>query len=380
MIRQAYSTAVLTLLLSACSTLDALNPFSTSGPKIAELTPIESSSAPHVLWQSQVGKSDGASFTPAVVGSSVYAAARDGTLMRIDDGQTVWKINAGQSLAGGVGADSSLVVVGTAKGDLLAYASADGQLRWKAKASSEIIAPPAVAPGVVIVRSGDHRLAAYDAFEGQRKWIYQRPTPPLSLRTTASPLVIDKYVFAGFPGGKLIALGIHNGAPLWEGTVALPKGATELDRVADISSLPVIDGRTVCVAAYQGRVACFDLGSGSLIWAREISSAAGLAIDSRHVFVSDDKGALHALDKHSGASVWKQDKLFLRQLTAPLSVNRRLAVADLQGYVHFLRPEDGSFAARLATDGTAVVAPLQRQGDHLVMQTRGGRVLAIEEP
>ncbi len=372
--------AVLTVLLSGCSTLDALNPFSRSGPKIAELTPIESSETPHVLWQSQVGKSDGASFTPAVVGSSVYAAARDGTLMRIDDGQTVWKVNAGQALAGGVGADSGLVVVGSAKGDLLAFASADGQLRWKAKASSEIVAPPVVAPGVVIVRSGDHRLAAYDAFEGRRKWLYQRPTPPLSLRTTAAPLVIDKYVFAGFPGGKLIAVSIDNGAPLWEGTVALPKGATELDRIADISGLPIIDGRTVCAAAYQGRVACFDLGSGSLIWARDISSAAGVAIDSRHVFVSDDKGALHALDKGTGASVWKQDKLFLRQLTAPVSGNKRLAVADLQGYVHFLRPEDGSFAARLATDGTAVVAPLQRQGSHLVVQTSGGRILAIEEP
>jgi hypothetical protein len=27
-----------------------------------------------------------------------------------------------------------------------------------------------------------------------------------------------------------------------------------------------------------------------------------------------------------------------------------------------------------------VVAPLQRQGSHLVVQTSGGRILAIEEP
>ncbi|MBL8399006.1 MAG: outer membrane protein assembly factor BamB [Candidatus Accumulibacter sp.] len=369
---------VMTLMLSACSTLESLNPFASRGPKIAELQAIETTASVRVLWENQVGKSGGFSFTPAVVGSSVYAASHDGTILRLDDGQTVWKINAGHALTGGVGADNNLVVVGTAKGDILAFASADGRMLWKAKASSEIVAPPAIAPGTVIVRSGDHRLTAYDAFEGKRKWVYQRPTPPLSLRTTASPLLIDKYVFAGFPGGKLIAVSVDNGAPLWEGTVSLPKGATELDRVADITSVPVIDDRTVCAAAFQGRIACFDLGSGSLIWARDISSAAGLTIDGRYVFVSDDKGAVHALDKSSGASLWKQDKLFLRRLTAPLSGARGLAVADLRGVIHFLRHDDGAFVARLTTDGSAVVAPLQRQNDRLIVQTSDGRILAIE--
>jgi outer membrane protein assembly factor BamB len=204
-------------------------------------------------------------------------------------------------LSGGVGADPRMLVVGTAKGDVLALSTADGSLLWKAKASSEIVAPPVVSAGLVIVRSVDHRLAAYDSANGKRKWLYQRPSTPLSLRVTASPVVIEKYVFAGFPGGKLIAVSAENGAPLWEGTVALPKGATELDRVADVTSAPVIDGRMICAAAFQGRVACFDLGNGNLMWSRDISSAAGLAIDSRYVYVADDKGAVHALDKASGA-------------------------------------------------------------------------------
>ncbi|WP_308240026.1 outer membrane protein assembly factor BamB [Candidatus Accumulibacter contiguus] len=284
----------------------------------------------------------------------------------------------GSRSRGGVGADQRMLVVGTAKGELFAFATADGSLLWKARASSEIVAPPAVGSGLVIVRSGDHRLAAYDSFDGRRKWVYQRPSTPLSLRVAAGPVLIDKYVFAGFPGGKLIAVSAENGAPLWEGTVALPKGATELDRVADVTSVPVIDGRMICAAAFQGRVACFDLGTGNLIWSRDISSAAGVAIDSRYVYVSDDKGAVHALDKASGASLWKQDKLFLRRLTAPFPMRNLIAVADVKGVVHFLNRDDGSFAARQQTDGSAVRSPLQRQGIHLVVQTASGRVLAIE--
>ncbi len=371
--------AGLSLFLGACSTLDALNPFSgPSGPKMAELQAIEPTDALQVLWSADVGKAGDHTFVPAVVDSSVYAAAMDGTVVRLDEGQQVWKIKAGKPLSGGVGADQRMLVVGTANGELFAFATADGSLLWKARASSEIVAPPAVGSGLVIVRSGDHRLAAYDSFDGRRKWVYQRPSTPLSLRVAAGPVLIDKYVFAGFPGGKLIAVSAENGAPLWEGTVALPKGATELDRVADVTSVPVIDGRMICAAAFQGRVACFDLGTGNLIWSRDISSAAGVAIDSRYVYVSDDKGAVHALDKASGASLWKQDKLFLRRLTAPFPMRNLIAVADVKGVVHFLNRDDGSFAARQQTDGSAVRSPLQRQGIHLVVQTASGRVLAIE--
>lgn len=378
--RKGLAAALLStaLALAGCSTIESLNPFASSGPKLPTLQPIKATAEARVIWRESVGKSDVFSFVPAVVGASVYVAGNNGTLARIDDGKPVWKINVGEPLSGGVGADATMVAVGSPKGDLLVFSSADGKLLWKARATSEILAPPAVAEGVVVVRSGDNRLAAYDALDGKRKWIYQRPTPALSLRVTAGPIVEGKYVFAGFPGGKLIAVSTINGAALWDGTVALPKGSTELDRVADITSVPVISGRTICAVAFQGRVACFDLGNGNLIWARELSSSVGLAIDARYLYVTDDKGSVHALDMASGASIWKQDKLAMRRVGAPLPMRGMIAVADVQGIVHFLSRDDGSFVARLTTDGSAVVAPLQAQGSRLLLQTSNGGVYAIE--
>lgn len=370
--------AALAATVAGCSTLDALNPFSSSGPKMAELQPIQASAEARVLWSDGVGRSEDYTLIPAVVGSTVYAAARDGTIVRLEDGQPAWRIKAGVTLSGGVGADARMLVVGTAKGEVLAFSTFDGSPLWKAKASSEVVAPPALSSNLVIVRTVDHRLAAYDASDGKRRWLYQRPSTPLSLRVTAAPLIIEKYVFVGFPGGKLMAVSLDNGAPLWEGTVALPKGATELDRVADVTSVPVIDGRMICAAAFQGRIACFDLGNGNLIWSRDISSAAGVAVDSRYLYVSDDKGAVHALDKASGASLWKQDKLFLRRLTAPQPLRNMVAVGDVKGVVHFLSRDDGSFVARLNTDGSPIRAPLQRLGSSLLAQTSKGSVLAID--
>ncbi|MEF8707779.1 MAG: hypothetical protein V5B38_02365 [Candidatus Accumulibacter propinquus] len=86
-------------LLAGCSTLDALNPFASSGPKMAELQPIQAS-AKCVCSGNTVGKAEELTFVPAVVDASVYAAARDGTVARFDDGQQVWRIKAGTAALG----------------------------------------------------------------------------------------------------------------------------------------------------------------------------------------------------------------------------------------------------------------------------------------
>jgi len=280
-------------------------------------------------------------------------------------------------ISGGVGADAKLVVVGTLKGDVLAFDATTGKELWKTRTSSDILAAPAVANGLVVVRSGDSRIFAFDAADGRRRWVYQRTTPALTLRSNVGVLLGDGSILAGFPGGKLVAIGSGNGAALWEGTVAQPKGATELERIADVTSAPALIGRHVCAAAFQGRVACFDSKSGSPLWAKELSSRAGLDIDDRYVYVSDDKGNVLAFDRDSGGSIWKQDKLALRGLSRPLAFGSRVAVADVEGVVHLLRREDGAIAARLTTDGSAIMADPQRIPGGFLVQTRNGGVYAL---
>ncbi len=368
------------LLLGACSTVDKLNPFGPSTPRVqpAELAAIQPTAELKSLWKASVGSAGEFTFSPAVVGDSVYAAARDGVVARFDGGRQVWRIAAGQTISGGVGSDGKLVVVGTPKGEVLAFDAATGHEKWRARVSSEVLAAPAVGDGLAIVRSGDSRIFGFDAVDGKRRWVYQRSTPALSLRSNVGVVLVKNATLAGFPGGKLVAIANNNGAAVWEVTVALPKGATELERVADVTSSPVASGSTVCAAAYQGRVACFDAGNGNTVWSRDMSSSAGLDIDGRYVYVADDKGAVHALDRNSGASIWKQDKLANRGLSRPVAVGNGVAIADYEGVVHLLRREDGAFAARATTDGSAVRAEPVRFGSGMLVQTANGGLHALE--
>lgn len=376
--RRAFAVCVLALALGGCSMLDAINPFSSPRPKTPELTPIRPTVELRQAWQASVGSGRDYVFTPAVSGDSVFAAAHDGTIVRIDGGREVWRARADQRLSGGVGADEKLVAVGTAKGEILAFDAGTGAALWKGRVSSEVLSAPELAGGLVIVRSGDNRVYALDAADGKRRWVYQRATPALSLRSAVGVTVFENTaVLAGFPGGKLVAINGANGAALWEATVALPRGATELERVADVTSSPVVDGRQVCAAAFQGRVACFDATNGNPLWARDLSSSAGAAIDNLFVYVTDDKGGVHALDRGNGASIWKQDKLLGRGVSRPVVVGEYVAVGDVQGVVHLLRREDGAFAARFNTDKSAIRADPQRQGRDIVVQTRAGGLYAL---
>lgn len=367
-------------LLAGCSTMEKMNPVNwfSSAPKVkpAELEPISASATLAVLWQSGIGSAGGYVFTPAVAGASVYAAASDGTIARFDNGGQVWRINAGKPISGGVGSDGQLVVVATAKGEVLAFDNT-GKALWTARVTSEVLAAPQITEGLVLVRSGDNRIFGLDSTDGKRKWVYQRSTPALSLRSNVSVTPAGKAALAGFPGGKLVAIALNNGAAIWEATVALPKGATELERVSDVTSAPVVAGREVCAAAYQGRVSCFDLTSGNHLWSRDVSSAAGIDVDARNVYVTDEKGAVHAFDRANGATLWKQDKLFMRQVSRPIAIGNHVAVGDYQGVVHLLRRDTGAFAARHNTDSSGIAAEPMRLERGFLMQTRGGGLYAL---
>jgi outer membrane protein assembly factor BamB len=94
--------------------------------------------------------------------------------------------------------------------------------------------------------------------DGKRRWVFQRAAAPLIVRSPAGVTMHDRLAYAGFSGGKLVAIALSNGAMRWEATVAVPKGAPSSSAVADIMGNPVAQGREVCAAAFQGRVACYD--------------------------------------------------------------------------------------------------------------------------
>ena len=363
------------LLAGGCS---SLNPFSSSAPKPAALQDFTPSAELAVSWRASVGSAGEYRFQPAVWGDSVYAAGHRGTVARFEGGRQVWGADTDVRLSAGVGTDGRLAAVVATDGTVIALDAQTGAERWRAPVGAEVLAPPAVSLEFVIVRASDNRLIALDARDGSQRWTYQRNNPPLALRSFASVVIEGPVVLAGFPGGKLGVINLANGGAITELNVALPRGATELERVADIVGTPVVGRREVCAVAYQGRAACFDTSSGNPLWARDFSSSVGMDRDARFAMITDDQDAVHALDASSGASVWKQDALARRAVSRPLIVGDHVIVGDVQGYVHALTRDTGSFAARDRAGNDAISADPVAYGRGFVVQGAGGDITAYE--
>ena len=364
--------------LGGCSTVKGWFGSKDSAAEPAKLTGINETAKFEVRWHTDLGDSGASLLQPALTKDAIYGASGKGTLTRVDrvSGKQVWRVESDIAVSGGVGAGEGLALIGSTKGEVLAYGE-DGKLRWKSKVSSEVLSAPQAAEGVVIVRSGDGRIAGLDAADGKRMWLYERSTPALVVRSHAGVTLQRGVAFAGFAGGKLAAIKISDGSLLWEVSVSQPRGATELERISDITSNPVADDEQVCAIAFQGRVACYDAAQGNSLWSRDIGSDKGMMLLRKYLYLSDARGAVIALDKTSGSTVWKNEKLFLRDTATPYALGNFVAAGDYEGYLHGLNREDGSFAARIKLDGSAIQAAPLGLDDGVLVQTRNGGLYSL---
>ena len=378
-LQNAVAAGAALLLLAGCAGTPSLWPPTNwlgGDKRLAPLAEIRSSTISQ-QWAANAGKPKAFLFTPSVADKVVFTAANDGTINAIDEqgGRSVSRIDAKAKLTAGVGAADNFLVVADATGHVLAFDAA-GRALWRTPLDGEILASPTVAQSSVIVRTADGRMFALNRADGKRKWVYTRAAPALTLRTNAGVAISRGVIYAGYPAGKVVAVELESGRPVWEATISLPRGSTELERVADVAGVPVIDDTRVCAAVYQGRTGCVETLNGNALWTRDISSSDGVAVDAKNLYVSDTDGNVTALDKTSGTTVWKQDKLVKRDLGTPIIVKGRILVGDRLGMVHALAADTGELNGRVSTDGGRVVS-LIVNGDRAIAQTEKGGVYAI---
>lgn len=370
LLRAAAAPAAVAVALAGCSSSK-----DETARKPAELVDFKAAYPVRTGWRVDVGGARGAVLQPAVVENAVYAVGGKGELVRIApaSGQVVWRVETGTPVSAGVGSDGLTVAVGTPRGEVLAY-GVDGKLLWRAQVSSDVTSPPLVGRGLVVVRSTDQRVTAFEADSGKRRWTFQRQQPPLTLRVPTELAFSGDNVLAGFPGGRLIAIALSNGATRWEATVSEPKGTTEVERLADVVGAVAVAEADTCAASFQGRLMCAENVNGNLRWTRDLSAGAGVALDRTQAYVVDAKSHVQGYARETGSTVWRNEKLENRAVTTPVALNKSVAVGDFRGFVHFLALTDGEFAARVQVDSSAIVGRPQRWADGVVVQTQDGTV------
>ncbi|MFB4392613.1 MULTISPECIES: outer membrane protein assembly factor BamB [unclassified Pseudomonas] len=348
----------------------------------AELTQFTEEVVLKKQWSRSIGDGQGETYNtlvPAIENDRIYASDVNGLVFALDrlNGDVVWKKDLELPVSGAVGVGYGLVMLGTLKGEVIALDSSTGEERWRSRVTSEVLAPPATNGDIVVVQTQDDRLIGLDAATGDRRWIYESTPAVLTLRGTGAPIVTNRLAVAGLSTGKVIAVDTQNGVPVWESRVAIPQGRSELDRVVDIDGGLLLSGEVLYVGTYQGRVAGLDLESGRVLWQRDASSYVGVAQGFGNVYVSEASGTVESIDERSSSSLWSNDTMARRQLSAPEVFSSYVAVGDFEGYLHLLSQVDGRFVGRERIDSDGLRARPLVVGDTIYVFGNSGKLEAL---
>lgn len=351
--------------------------------EIPDLAPFEPLAAVEAAWSTDAGSGIGRDWlvlAPAVANGRIFVADARGRVSAWDaaSGRSVWRTDTDADITGGVGADDGLVLVGTGDGEVIALDQATGGITWRAQLTSEVLSRPRLTSDRVVVRTLDGKLYGLDAASGEVRWVHDGGVPALTVRGTSAPVIESGMAIIGFDNGRVAAVRSATGELVWEGLVVDPRGRSELERLADVDTDPVVAGGVVHAASYERAVAAFDAETGRRLWRRDIPSRSGLATDTDLVFVADTDGSVQALDRISGAGVWTQASLAGRAPAWPVVHGAYVAVVDIEGYIHWLRRADGRLAARTRSGEGRPAGPPTRHGDALVAYWGKGRITTLK--
>ncbi len=344
-------------------------------PKPTPLEDFAPKIAGRQVWRAQL---DRVSFpmVPVVREGRVFVAGDGGVVRAIDvlSGVPAWEVGVGTRITAGVGSDGRRVAVVTRDNELVVVE--EGRVRWRARLPARAVTPPLVAGERVFVVTVNRVVHAFDAEAGQRLWTFDRPGDALTLAQPGVLAAFRDTLLVG-QGARLTGLDPLRGTVRWEAALANPRGANEVERLADLVGPAVRVGNLVCTRAFQAGVGCADADRGTTVWTRNIGGWHPVGGDDQVLVAADASDRISAWRLINGESLWSSERLANRQLGG-VAVSGRVAVAgDAQGLVHFLDKSTGEPLLRLPTDGSAVVGAPALAGTTLVVVTRAGGVFGF---
>lgn len=360
--------------------------------KMSPLPTVENQFTPSTAWDVSVGSGIGDFYSnlhPAYADSVVYAADRKGTVKAVnaDDGKEVWSVNLAEKdgwfsrkpalLSGGLTVSGGHVYVGSEKAQVYALDAGDGSVVWQTTAAGEVLSRPTASDGLVLVHTSNGQLQALDENSGVVKWTVNLDMPALSLRGESAPAVAYGAAIVGGDNGRVSAVLMQQGQLIWQQRISQATGTTEIDRLSDVDTTPVIVNGVVYALAYNGNLTALDLRSGQILWKRELGSVNDFIVDGNRIYIVDQNDRILALTTDGGVTLWTQSDLLHRLLTAPALYNGSLVVGDSEGYMHWVNPEDGRFEAQQKVDSSGFLTEPVVADGKLLIQAKDGTVYAI---
>ncbi|HZU66531.1 MAG TPA: PQQ-binding-like beta-propeller repeat protein [Ktedonobacteraceae bacterium] len=288
-------------------------------------------------------------FSSPVAGlNMLYIAGTDGYLyaLRQDSGAVVWRAKLNNSLTDATPSlEGQVVFVAMQSKAIAAFNAETGQMYWSFSVGEKIQAPPVVVGGRVYVASLTH-LWVLDAASGRVIWTFKHGAS--GWPTMGSPAIMGNAVYIGLgTGTQLWALSLTNGHVLWS-----------FDTGDRITSSPLVQGDTVYIATWQGKIFALNRSNGQLRWVYLLNTVhnqnvvdgvgGSMAQANNRLYMGDYRGSILCIDALHGKLIWRF-ATGAQVLATPVVAGERIYIGSGDGFFYALDSKTGRPIWRYAT-------------------------------
>ena len=317
-------------------------------------------------------------YNPIITEEFIYLNAYQGRIYALDKNlNRAWVYDLEHVISSGLGMANDALFLVDQDGHLISLNPNKPELLWREFIGSQVLHSPSFSEDgfLTFLQLDNGNLIAVNTLTGKIRWNFVNNLPALTLHGAGKPVaansnamsnVAGDILYFGSPVGKVHALDAATGNLIWEAFISLPKGASELDRVVDANTLPLIQNDTLFIGNYQGKIAAYQRFTGTLLWNYTAGTHKNLLADDQLLYVVTDDSRLLALDQQTGQLVWQQDQLNLRKLTSPALLEDFLVVGDAEGYVHLINRATGLINGRYQVSTAAIKAQPRVGKDNLL--------------
>lgn len=314
-------------------------------------TALGSSSGGKGVFKSFSKQKVAADLQVAKTGNTLIAVSPSGLVTAFNASQTIWSSDIKEIVDSGVATDGRVAVVGTRSGKVMAFDVRTGDVVWQSQLAASSQTPAVVAHGRVLISGNNGVLYGLDAKTGAVAWQFGTQNPEISVRGAAKPVLLDDgSALFGTADGRIHALDVATGNPLWTRRIGLATGGSAIQKLSDVDGEPVVVGTHLYVPSYSGQLAAFDMATGRLMFVAKAPSIKSVSVLGDLLIVSGVDGDVFAFHRLTGEEAWANNQLKHRKLTNPVAVGQYVAVGDFEGVVHVL-DKSGRIVSRANTKG-----------------------------
>ena len=363
------------VMVVACSTVTEPT------PKI--VLPILNPAPLKIVWRINTYSSgDTGSFAPIINNNQLFIANHLGNIFIIDPRNGVIKkhYHYNMEFSSGISCNVTNMFVTNSAGYLISINKANGTINWQSQLPTIAIETPHISGNIIIVYTNDSQTLAYDATNGSLLWVVRSVVPNITLRIYNNFQILNnQVVLLGLPGGTLKLLNLNTGTEIWSINIATPMGPTVIDKITDVSSIPLNDGQEICVATFNGKLACVDAISNNIIWSKPFSTSYGILIRNQELYAVSQEGVIYAYDKTSGILIWSNNALQYHTLSTPMFLNNNIVIIDSEGYINLFSQDNGKLVARMKSNIVSGISLHVSDGNSVIVQSENGIVAKITQ-